>query len=233
MKKNLFISALLLCAMGAMAQSKNNKFGITVGGYIQHYNGNIGSSFFKFNSVCFAGVSTNLGIYYNKSIDFNIGGSIGHFGYHPEHEDGEIVPLAQRCPGCKGLGMGELRSLMVSGNIAIKYKFANGFYLPENSKFAPYVYVGMGLNHLSDNMKKNCVNAGYHYTVNGGGGIKYNLNDRFNIGYNLGIGCFISKKVYNTNATASETIVKDADYLKAEKRKDLYMQNGLTLGVNF
>ena len=47
------------------------------------------------------------------------------------------------------------------------------------------------------------------------------------------LGYFISKKVYNTNATAIEPIVKAADYLKAEKRKDLYMQNALTFVVNF
>lgn len=224
---------MLFCTIGAMAQSKNHKFGITAGGSIQQYNGNLGNTFLKFNSICFGGAVTTFGVYINKSLEFNLGGTVAQYGYHPQHENGKEVPLEQRCPGCIGLGMGELRSLMISGNIGIKYKFANDLFLKEKSKLAPYVYVGMGINHLSDNMKRRCVNVGYHYTINGGAGIKYNLNERFNIGYNLGIGCFIFKKVYNTNATASDSFVKDADYLKTEKRKDLYMQHSWVLGVNF
>ena len=233
MKKNLLISALFLCTLSAIGQSKNNKFGFTVGGSIQHYNGNLGNSFFKFNSVCFAGVVSNFGVYMNKSFDLNLGASIGHFGFHPQHEDGEIVPLELRCPGCDGLGMGELRSLMVSGNIAVKYKFANDRFLKENSKLAPYIYAGIGMNHLSDNMKKQCVNVGNHFSINAGAGLKYNITEKFNISYNCGIGCFTSRKVYNTANTELETIVIDADYLKAEKRKDFYMQNSISLGINF
>jgi hypothetical protein len=233
MKKNLIVTLLLLSTLSAEGQSTTNKFGLTLGASIQHYNGNLGNSFFKFNTVCFGAVNTSFGAYLNKSFDVNITGSIGHFGYHPEHENGVVVPLELRCPGCEGLGMGELRSLMVSGNVAIKYKFANDILLKENAKFAPYVYAGLGLNHLSDNMKRNCVNVGYHYTLVSGAGIRYNINEKFNIGYNLGIGCFITKKVYNTNTLENAMIVIDSDHTNIEKRKDLYMQNTLSLGMNF
>lgn len=233
MKNYLLIASLLLCTLCAIGQSKNHKLGLTVGGSIQHYNGNLGNSFFKFNSVSFAGVVANFGAYVNKSFDFNLGCSIGHFGYHPEHANGEAISLEERCPGCAGLGMGELRSLMVSGNIAIKYKLANDILLKANSRLAPYIYAGIGINHLSDNMKKECVNAGYHFTLNAGAGLKYNITERFNIGYNLGIGCFTSKKVYNTNGSSSDSIENDADYVKTQKRIDLYMQNSLSLGINF
>jgi OmpA-OmpF porin, OOP family len=235
MKKHLFISALVLTTLGSMGQTKNHKIGIETGAYLQHYNGNLGNSFFKFNTTAFGGTKLNLGLYLNKSLDLNVGASIGHFGYCQTEEDKQrIVSIEQRCPGCTDqLGMGELRSLMISGNIAIKYKFANGVFLKENSKLSPYIYAGAGINRLSDNMGRNCVNVGIHLTINGGAGITYNITERINIGYNLGLGCFVTKKVYNTKSTERGAEEQDADDIKMEKRKDLYMQNGLTLGINF
>lgn len=237
MKKQFLISAVLaLTTLCTVAQNKNKKIGIEGGAYVQQYNGNLGNSFFKFNTnTFFCGFSANSGLYLNKSFDLNVGISIGHFGYCQTNEDKtRIVSINQRCPGCTDrLGMGELRSLMASGNVAVKYKFANGIFLKENSKLAPYVYAGLGINHLADNMKRNCVNVGTHFTVNGGLGIKYNINERFNIGYNLGVGCFVTKKVYYTNAIANNEVDKDADDIKMDKRKDFYMQNSLTLGINF
>ncbi len=235
MKNYLLIPALLLCTMSAIGQSQDNRFGITLGGSIQHYNGNLGNSFFKFKTTCYNGITSTFGAYLNKSFDLNIGGYVGYFGYcQTEADANRVVSLEQRCPGCKDrLGMGELRSLMVSGNLALKYKFANGIYLNENSKFAPYIYAGIGINHLSDVMKRQCVNVGNHFTINGGAGLKYNITKRFNIGYNIGFGCFTSKKTYYTNAIASDSEDMDAEDLKIERRKDIYMQNSLSLGINF
>jgi hypothetical protein len=236
MKTNLCLSILVLFAVSVTAQHKHHKFGVTAGGSVQHYNGNLGNSFFKFNSVCYGGGTATLGIYLNKSLDLNVGAYLGFYGYHAPHEDGQEVPLEERCPGCYGVGMGNLSSFMVSGNLAIKYKLANDIILRENARFAPYVYGGVGINHLSDAMKKNCVNVGYHFTVNGGAGLKYNINERFNISYNLGLGCFVFEKVYNTNlesGLAADNIPNDVDYRNAQKRKDLYLQNTLALGINF
>ncbi len=240
MKKTGLIAACLLSAFVTLAQSKNHKFGVTAGGTIQHYNGNLGSSFFKFNTTCFGGVMANFGVYLNRSFDFNPGLSIGHFGYCQTAADAtRVVSLELRCPGCTDrLGMGELRSLMFSGNVHLKYKFANGYILREDSKIAPYVYSGFGINYLSDVMKRNCVNIGTHLTLNGGVGVKYNLTERLNVGYNLAVGCFLTKKVYYTNAESAETASHEEEEndpidVKMEKRKDFYMQHALTIGFNF
>ena len=236
MKKQLIISAaILFSTLQSVGQTKNNKIGLEGGAYIQRYNGNLGNSFFKFNTTAFAGASLNAGLYLSKSFDLTLGGSMGNFGYCQTDEDKKrIVSINQKCPGCADkLGMGELRSLMISGNVAIKYKFSNGTFLKEDSKLAPYVYAGAGINRLSDNMKRNCVNAGNHFTLNAGVGVKYNITERVNIGYNLGLGCFMTKKVYALNGAVDADTNKDADDIKMEKRKDVYMQNSLTLGINF
>lgn len=237
MKNQLLITvAVAITTFSSIAQNKNHKIGIETGAYLQQYNGNLGNSFFKFKETAFAGGSLNVGLYLNKSFDINAGGTIGHFGYCQTEEDKKrIVALEYRCPGCTDrLGMGELRSMMISGNTSIKYKFANGYLLKEDSKIAPYVYAGVGINYLSDVMKRNCVNVGNHFTINAGAGVKYNVTERLNIGYNLGVGCFMTKKVYYTNAIAENNeIEKDADDVKMDKRKDLYMQHAFTLGFNF
>jgi hypothetical protein len=236
MKQHLLISVLILCALSSFAQSKKYKYGITAGGYVQHYSGNLGSSFFKFNTVGFCGVSGNFGMYLNKSFDFNAGLAVGDFGFCQAHSDNtRVVAKAHRCPGCKNkLGMGDLRSRMMSANLAVKYKLANGIFLSEKSKFCPYVYLGMGINHLSDNMKRNCVNSGFHFTVNGGVGMKYALSDRINIGYNLGVGCFLGAKVYNTTASSTgETVDSNELSMQMRNRPDMYLQNTLFLGINF
>ena len=177
-----------------------------------------------------------------ESFDLNVGGTIGHFGYCQTAEDKKrVVPIDQKCPGCpgEGGGMGELRSLMIAGNIAFKYKFANGYILKENSKLAPYVYVGAGINRLSDNMRRNCVNVGKHFSVNAGVGVKYNFNERFNVGYNIAVGCFVTNKhVYTSNGikgiTAEvNTTETNGEEMKMVNKKDFYMQNAVTFGFNF
>jgi OOP family OmpA-OmpF porin len=240
MKHHILLAALALSVMSLAAQNKNHKIGIEAGAYLQQYNGNLGNSFFKFKETAFGGVSANAGLYLNKSFDVMIGGSVGHFGYcQTEKDKTRIVSIELRCPGCTDqLAMGELRSMMVSGNASIKYKFANGMLLKENSRLAPYVYAGLGVNRLSDNMKRNCVNVGTHFSINAGAGVKYNITERFNIGYNLGFGCFVTKKVYYTNAmehhdAGDHEDEKNADELNMEKRKDLYMQQALSFGFNF
>lgn len=229
MKKYFLTAAFVTCTMIAIGQTKENKVGLIAGGFIQHYNGNLGNSFFQFNTCCFGGYSLHAGIYISRSFDLTVGGSYSHFGYC--QTDGDLKRLAsveQSCPGCSnGFGMGDLRCAMASGNVAFKYKFANGYLLPEQSILAPYLYLGFGMNYLSDNMGRQCVNVGTHMTINGGAGVTYNLNDRFNIGYGVGMGCFPFKKVYNTNAI---TINNDEE-TKFEKRKDIYMQNTFFLGV--
>lgn len=246
MKQQILLTAFALSVLGLSAQTKNQKIGIEVGGYLQQYNGNLGNSFFKFNETAFGGFHANVGLYLNKSLDVLAGGSIGHFGYCQTDEDkNRIVAIEFRCPGCTDqLGMGELRSMMVAGNVALKYKFANGMLLKENARLAPYLYAGIGVNHLSDNMKRNCVNVGTHLTLNAGAGVKYNISERFNIGYNLGLGCFVTKKVYYTYAIAnhetedhhedgSHENESHADERRMEKRKDLYMQHAVSFGFNF
>lgn len=225
MKNCLFALAFILFTAGVNAQTKDHKLGITSGAYIQHYKGNLGNSFFDFNDCCFAGEVVTLGYYLDKTFDFNFSASLGDYGYWAsDAERAKPLPFNERCPGCPSTGMRELRSRMFAGNIALKYKFANGTVFKEDSKVAPYLYAGVGVNHLADRMKKQCVNVGTHLSLNAGLGFKYNVTERINVGYNLGLGCFTKEKVY---ATVS------SDEIQMDGKKDMYMQNTLFVGMNF
>lgn len=213
------------------------KYEFSAGTYIQQYNGNLGNSFFRFNATCFAGTSLAINRYLNKSLDASLGIGAGHFGYcQTESDKLRIVSINQRCPGCLELkGMGELRSLMLSGNVALKYKFDNGYLLSENSKISPSIFIGLGINYLSDIMKRNCVNEGLHYTINAGAGLKYNITNRFSVGYTMTVGCFMKDKVYLTNESIGNVELEpaDEDEIAIERRKDLYLQNALNVSIKF
>jgi len=85
--------------------------------------------------------------------------------------------------------LGRLTSFVVAG----KYKFANGYIMKENAKLAPYIYLGAGVNNISEHWWKDKPRAqiGNYTSLNAGLGVRYNLCHKFNIGYNMGYGYFI------------------------------------------
>ncbi|MFM2000242.1 MAG: hypothetical protein RL204_2189 [Bacteroidota bacterium] len=234
MKKLSLFIALIACTIVSFAQSANHRFGVNTGFFIQHYNGNLGNSFFKFKTTCFSGGNLNVGMYINKSFDITAGLSIGDFGYGTTPEDNDrIEALEAECPTCgEALDMDQLLARMVAVNATVKYKFANGYLLPETTKLAPYAYVGAGVNKLSDVMKRHCVTEGYHYSINSGVGLTYNLTENFNFGYNLGTGYFPFRKVYATNEELLSSVEDNPLFIELKKQKDWYLQNTLFIGFN-
>ena len=224
--KNYALAFALLLVIGASAQNRNHKFGFTAGTAIQHYSGDLGNNFFKFKSCCFGAEVFTAGLYLDKTFDLNISATVGDYGYCQSSADAKrFVPISERCPGCKGRsGMGDLRSRMVSGNIALKYKLNNGIIFNEDSKLAPYLYGGLGLSYLTDRMKRECVTVGSHFSLNAGVGLKYNITEKLNAGYNLGVSCFTADKVYATNGNNHSGM-----YGKTDK----CLQNTLYIGMNF
>lgn len=218
MKNYLFALLFLAFAIGATAQTKNHKIGLTAGIGFQKYSGDLGNDFVMWHWTEYGLASVSLGYYLDKSFDITLQGSLGDYGFcQSDVMSNKEAPLYDRCPGCKGrTGLGNLNSRMVSGGISFKYKLANGTIFKEDAKISPYIYLGISMNHITDRMKMKCVNAGDYFAINAGAGLKYNLNERFNISYNLGFGFFQSDKI---------------DYLVSGS-KDRYMQNTISLGVN-
>ena len=106
---------------------------------------------------------------------------------------------------------------LYSAGLMVKYKFANGCILKEDSRIRPYVYFGASAIQLVDNMKMNCVQAGNYTSLNAGVGVKYYLSDRLNIGYNMHFGNFTADHL---------------DYKMKNGDNDRYLQQTLTVGVD-
>jgi hypothetical protein len=233
MKKILSAAICLLLTASLNAQTKENRFAISTGASIHHYNGNLGNSLFQFGTTCFAGTMTNLGFYLNKSFDLQASYSNGVFGYCQTNADKTRLVIAElRCPGCTDrLGMGELRASLSYGALSVAYKFANGYILKERSLIAPYIYAGAGLSFMSDAMGKKCVNIGNHYAVTGGTGFKVRISGRLYAGYNLGMSCFIGKKVYASEGSLEEAGDHNEEAERLQKRPDLLIQNTAFVGI--
>ena len=110
----------------------------------------------------------------------------------------------------------DLNSALFGVNLNLQYKFANDYILPKNSKITPTIYLGLGVNKITDVMKMNCVNVGIYYTINTGLSIPYHFAKRFYLAYNLDIGVFTSDKL---------------DFVD-KGGNDMFMQNSLALGFD-
>lgn len=217
MKNYLSGICLILLSIGLSAQTKNNKLGLTIGGGFQNYKGDLGSAFKFKNTTSYGAIGVNLGYYMNKSFDIGLFGTIGDYGFCQDIKIANTeIADEDRCGGCNRVGLGNLNSRLTSGGILLKYKLNNGYLLKEDARLKPYIYFGTAYNNISDIMKMNCINPGNYFSINSGLGLKYYINERINVGYNLSLGYFTSDNL---------------DF-RSHHSNDMYMQNTLTLGID-
>ncbi len=219
MKNYLCTLAFALFTMAAFAQSKEHRLGITAGAGSQKYRGDLGDGFTLKNNCWYGTYSATFNYYLCKYVDLGVFTTAGCYGFaQPDDVKMKEVLADDQCPGCIGRkGIGNVSSRLFSAGGMVKYKFANGCLLKENSKIQPYVYVGAAAIQLTDFMKMNCVKAGNYTSLNVGAGVKYYLTDRINFGYNIAIGRFTTDHL---------------DYKIKNGDKDMYMQQTLNIGID-
>ncbi len=219
MKKYLSALCLLFFAAAMTAQTETNKFGITAGFGFQQYQGNVGNGFYNFKTSSYGVGTLHLTYYLSKSFDAGLIGTLGDYGYCQASSVANTeVPVIDRCKGCGDrVGLGNLNSRLYSAGFMVKYKFANGYLLKEDARFKPFVYGGACYNSIQDIMKMQCISPGTYYSVNAGLGIRYDLNKRINVSYNLGFGYFVS-------AEHPDGMEHGAN--------DTYLQNSVCVGIS-
>lgn len=200
---------LLIISTDSFGQTIDRKNNISIGGGKQSYNGDLGNYWFKLDEEWYGFVSIQYGRYLTKSFDINA--TVTHGDYGKCREENSAI---YREDGTEILNM---LSRLTTGVLSVKYKFANGYLLKENAKFAPYVYVGGGFNNVSNHWwnDKTRVNPGNFTSINGGAGITYNFYKNLSFTYQAGIGYFTS------------------DDLDFRDSNDKYLQNNFLLGINF
>lgn len=200
---------LIVISANSFGQTADNKNNISIGGGKQSYNGDLGNSWFKMDEEWYGFVSLHYNRYLTKSFDFSASFTHGDYGKCRDHEDDIYRP--------DGTLVLNMLSRLTTGIISMKYKFANGYLLKENAKLSPYIYLGGGINNISNRWwdDKTRVNPGNFTSVNGGIGLRYNFYKNFSFTYNLGIGVFTS------------------DNLDFRSSNDKYLQHNFMLGINF
>ncbi len=205
MKKQIFLLAFLLFSAMAGAQTKDEKNNISFGGGKQCYNGDLGNSWFDPGEEWYGFAMVSYSRYLNRSFDALVFCTVGDIGRCRDADaDPAILNLYAR---------------MSSGMLSVKYKFANGYLLKDESRIAPYVFLGAGINNLTDIWTHDRVNQGNYLTINGGVGCGYNFAKRYTVAYNIGFGYFTSDRL---------------DYVvKPKGLNDMYMQHTFSIGYNF
>jgi OOP family OmpA-OmpF porin len=203
MKLRTLLFILFISSLAAKAQTVDQKNTISIGGGKECYNGHLGNSWFDPSEECYGFVSISYARYLNKSLDILASCSTGDIGRcREEGADISILNLYAR---------------MTTGIIAIKYKFANGYLLKENARLAPFLFMGGGINNLTDIWTHYRVNQGNYLTVNGGAGFSYRFATHYNLSYTLGFAYFETDGL---------------DFIETGGH-DMYMQHTFTLGYNF
>ena len=206
-----FLTALFFLSMYGFAQTAEKRNNISIGGGKQAYNGDLGNSWFNPEEEGYGFLSASYSRYLTHSFDVTLSVTSGDYGHCRDADDAPV-----RTDGTQVLNM---LSRLTSTVISAKYKFANGYMLKENAKLAPYVFLGLGMNNVTDYFwaNKTRVHQGNYGSVNGGVGVRYNFYKNFNFTYNLGFGYFMTDKIDN--------------YSKG--MNDAYMQHTFLIGMNF
>lgn len=209
--KKLTIVAMLFAGLTTFAQTAEKKNNISFGVGTQAYNGDLGNPWFDAGDEWYGIASLNYNRYLNRSFDAGLLFTSGDYGHCRDKEDAQFRP-----DGSEVLNM---LSRLTTGIVTVKYKFANGYILKESARLAPYVYLGGGINNISEYWwaAKDRANTGYYGSVNGGLGVRYNLCRNFSVTYNLGFGMFTSDNIDK----------------RVQGSNDMYMQNTILFGVNF
>jgi len=182
--------------VNAQSKAKPNAVGLNVG--VVEYAGDVTHNFYKFKNL-----SPSLGLsfehYLNKSFNTSFSFSAGKFG-------GEDAT--------KPINEFETKFFDFAGNIM--YKFDNGYLLKETSKFAPFVWGGIGfldykaenksglLNNPGDVLPDNTKEAAFRMQL--GYGVAYKVDENWSVRFQSSWAKVASDEIDNWNIT------KDPDH---------------------
>ena len=149
MNKLLFLAGSVLLCLSLGAQDANNRastfFGI---GHNEFMSGKIdgadvdGDGFYSFTNEGFA-FRWSLDYYLNSSLNVSFGLSAGSITQKPKLTNQHLQDL----------------------DLTLQYKLANGYILPEDARFFPYIFAGVGVFGSGDNDVMVPVGLGLRYRI--------------------------------------------------------------------
>ena len=212
LRQSLLLILLSLFLTDANAQSKERKMNVGFFGGISVYAGDLGNSMTDFTSDVFTQNligGLRLSRYLNKSFDISLMGTIGSWGYYKN--DVTIF-----------------KGDMLHGNLHLRYKFNNGYFLAEDAWIAPYIFGGMGITKF-DGDRISDVND-LDYPIVGGLGFRLRLTDVTSINYQATFG-YMSTARNNPNVVPYHYVEKKVMKAAARQknsRKHKYPNTGVS-----
>ena len=179
MRKLFTLLFLLAIFSGAYGQTSDNKWalGFLVGK--TEYQGDLGSGILKCKPFYGSG-AISLNRYLNSSFDLILLVELGNIGFENK--------------------TASFNSRKTDGSVLLKYKFNNGYILPEDAKIAPFLAAGPGLAKFKGS---NTVERELDAILPVGGGIKVNVTPEVALQYQF--------LYYFTNGDNRDLITKGVD----------------------
>ncbi|MEQ1732553.1 MAG: OmpA family protein [Bacteroidia bacterium] len=164
MKKTVLITALAgVVSLGASAQTSEKPWNLGVYGGSYQYNGDLGSTFFNYKKAFYGNLGLGVSRYASKAFDVALMGTYGH--------DGAYFTTA-RAKSFNGK--------VLQANIALRYKLIQ----KEGAKFVPFLHLGGGVANYNNTLESGLATTkGTDLNITGGLGLRYAVNDWFNVEY--------------------------------------------------
>ena len=206
MKKTILLLLIATTTLGVVnAQNANRPVGVNLLVGINEYSGDLGSGLFKFSSPLdkYGFIGGGLDFYLNRSLNLGFGLGLGSVGYGKKNDQGVFNEL--------------LMGKKFDFNFRLIYKLFNGYFLPEDSWFAPAIFGGFGMSgfDLKDGFPR-MINTGNDLVVPVGLMTDFRLNDWF---------------AFRLQSTLFLTFEDSRDFRVAD-RNDLFMAHSAGLVFN-
>ena len=124
-KLMLLLLVALLVASAGMAQTADSKFALGLNATHSEYLGDLGNALWDFSQDLKPGFGLSLGMYLNPSFDVGFQGNFGKLAYYKDAID-------------------NFRGNKLDLSVLGYYKLNNGYILSEDSRFSPFLGVGLG-----------------------------------------------------------------------------------------
>lgn len=127
--KKIFLAFLGLYSLSTSAQTKQFPWAISIDANLKEYKGELGNGFLKFDPLT---IQPGIGVsrYLNNNFDVALFLNHGKMKYNGSTADTMINP--------------NLIFQGLSANLNAQFKLNNGWILPVDNKFAPYLTAGFG-----------------------------------------------------------------------------------------
>jgi len=218
--RNLLLMVSLVALQFSNAQTADRKLAIGLSIQRTEYNGDYGNGIFDLSQLMYPAVGLSFSTYLSPSFDLGLQGSFGNYGYSQNATD-------------------YFNGRKIDASLFTHYKLNNGYLLSKESRFSPFISIGVGcalygINSDVDKSETNTslsptiITKGIDIIVPLGVGLKYYVSSQFAIRYQY---------LYNLTSRDNHDENQGPDYFgtthSSKEGNDAYGQHVFSLIFNF